>query len=191
MVDGVDVVVVTLAIGLSCLSDLSTQYTTFRLTRGRAPDDENDPQMRDGFEVDWARTGRWCLWPATPSVLVTAFTYEKVIPAMSPRQESVLSVTIKVLLRVLSHAAGAFFGLVGNRLLAGDKKEAVVERLKEYFLPCAVIHCGIWLPADIVQFTLIPLQYQVLWIYCYNLFAGIAVCYFANAPILGIDHRDL
>eukprot|EP00668_Euglena_longa_P029122 GGOE01036466.1.p1 GENE.GGOE01036466.1~~GGOE01036466.1.p1 ORF type:complete len:210 (-),score=35.88 GGOE01036466.1:283-870(-) len=189
MVDGVDVAVVTLAIGLNCISDICTQYFTFRLAKANPPREDGTTDRSDEarFVVDWKRTGRWCLWPAAPSVLVTAFTFGRVIPALSPPVEDAFSVTLKVLLRVLSHSVGAFLGMVGNRLLAGDKSEAVVDRLREFYVPCAVAHCGIWLPADLVQFLLIEPQFQVLWIYSYNLIAGVVVCYFVNIPLNPVD----
>jgi len=190
-----DVAIIAAASAVNCVADVAAQWAEFSLAHKppgpRLHPRNLCPSTDDPFAVDWPRVGRWLVWPTIPSVVAGYYIYGTLVPMILGKELTFKTMTVRLLLRAIAHANGVLGTIVGNRLLSGDRCPDIGARLREHFLPCTAWVCALWLPADVVQFTLIPPQLQILWICSYRIVVGVVVSYYLNLPLTPPRSEDV
>jgi Mpv17 / PMP22 family len=112
---------------------------------------------------DWYRTGRFFVMGSLWVAPITSYWYTALATRLVPGKTSVIRVTKRLVLDQFVFApvfCPSFMGLLW--LLEGLDLSTIAIQLKEVGPEIIVANWALWIPAMAVNFSVVPLKYQVL-----------------------------
>jgi Mpv17 / PMP22 family len=112
---------------------------------------------------DWYRTGRFFVMGSLWVAPITSYWYTALATRLVPGKTSVIRVTKRLVLDQFVFApvfCPSFMGLLW--LLEGLDLSTIAIKLKDVGPEIIVANWALWIPAMAVNFSVVPLKYQVL-----------------------------
>ncbi|KAL3920015.1 MAG: hypothetical protein SGILL_003467, partial [Bacillariaceae sp.] len=142
--------------------DLICQYLQYS-AKEQATDVNNDNSTTTNISIDWHRTGRFFLMGSLWVAPVTNYWYTLLSTRLVPGKTTFKRVARRLVLDQFVFAplfAPSFMGLLW--LMEGKAMDDIVKDLAEVAGDIIVTGWVLWIPAMSINFSVIPLKFQVL-----------------------------
>eukprot|EP01012_Entosiphon_sulcatum_P041642 TRINITY_DN5552_c0_g1_i1.p1 TRINITY_DN5552_c0_g1~~TRINITY_DN5552_c0_g1_i1.p1 ORF type:complete len:191 (-),score=38.49 TRINITY_DN5552_c0_g1_i1:62-634(-) len=154
---------VLVSVGLCSLADTICQNIeiTFQPCEARQKAVTEDSAVPQSQEFSFRRLARFAACPGVICGSTSFLWYYSILPALLPTGtfgDLLLHVAVDLLVFLPLNVLLAFFG---NGMLTYGDTSVVLEKIRRDYPPAVLYSILIFLPADFVQFGLIPVHYQV------------------------------
>jgi uncharacterized membrane protein (DUF485 family) len=163
---------------LSFAGDLVCQY----LTRPPSIPYEESWITQQKNKISWRRTFSFTLISflifAPLSHYWYGFLSTKIVG------DSFLCALQRVILDQFLYAPIVISCILAGTLLFEGKTDQILNKLRQDLLPTLITNYLIWIPAQLINFSVVPEKFRVLWANAVGFFWGIYLSYAANKPAL-------